>query len=171
MSRKAHAQSFMLPILVTILIPFLILFLTRWTPSWLLLFPLNYLAGMFSLISIIVGLYLLTSTIRMFARIGRGTLAPWKPTQNLVVHGIYRYARNPMISGGLLVLFGESVLFGSTLMFLWSLFFLIGNHFYFIKSEESGLVKRFGDEYLRYAENVPRWIPRRTPWDNSSENM
>ncbi|MHA2003749.1 MAG: methyltransferase family protein [Candidatus Thorarchaeota archaeon] len=170
MSRKAHAQSFMLPITVTILVPLLILALTSWMPSWLLIFPLNYLTVALSILSIVGGLFLLGSTIRMFARIGRGTLAPWDPTQKLVVHGIYRYVRNPMITGVLLILLGESILFGSVWIYMWFLFFLIGNHFYFIKSEEPGLVRKFGDEYVRYAQNVPRWIPRRTPWDSSSEN-
>jgi protein-S-isoprenylcysteine O-methyltransferase Ste14 len=30
--------------------------------------------------------------------------------------------------------------------------------------EEPGLVKRFGEDYLSYKRNVPRWIPRWTPW-------
>jgi len=31
--------------------------------------------------------------------------------------------------------------------------------------EEAGLATRFGDDYLRYRENVPRWIPRWRPWE------
>jgi protein-S-isoprenylcysteine O-methyltransferase Ste14 len=41
------------------------------------------------------------------------------------------------------------------------------NHVYFITSEEPGLYKRFGDEYLEYKKNVPRWIPRLTPWSRA----
>jgi protein-S-isoprenylcysteine O-methyltransferase Ste14 len=160
----------MLPITVTIIVPILILFFSDWLPWWLLILPFNYLAAILSFLSAVGGLYLLTSTIKMFVRIGRGTLAPWDPTQKLVVHGIYRYMRNPMITGVLLILLGESIFFGSIWIYLWFLFFLIGNHFYLIKSEEPGLVKRFGEEYLRYTENVPRWIPRRTPWDSSSDS-
>lgn len=171
MSRMAHAQSFMLPFVVTIMVPVAVLFPTSWLPSWLLLFPLNFLAVPLSILLIIGGFYLLAYTIKMFARIGQGTLAPWNPPQKLIVQGIYLHMRNPMIEGVLLILLGESILFGSIWLYLWFLLFLIGNHFYFIKSEEPGLVKRFGDEYLRYAENVPRWIPRRTPWDSSLEGI
>ena len=32
--------------------------------------------------------------------------------------------------------------------------------------EEPGLLKRFGEEYLTYKRNVPRWIPRLTPWES-----
>ena len=53
---------------------------------------------------------------------------------------------------------------------LWFLFFFVGNHIYFIRSEEPGLLKRFGDEYAEYFENVPRWLPRRTPWTQSDQN-
>ena len=43
-------------------------------------------------------------------------------------------------------------------------FFFVVNHAYFIVSEEPGLEKRFGDDYRRYKQHVPRWLPRRTPW-------
>lgn len=171
MSRGAHVQSFMLPFAVTILVPIVVLLFTSWLPSWRLLFPLNYLSVFLSILLIIGGLYLFGITINLFDRIGQGTLAPWSPPQKLVVQGIYRHMRNPMITGVLVMLLGESILFGSIWLYLWFLLCLIVNHFYFIKSEEPGLVKRFGDEYLRYAENVPRWIPRRTPWDSSPEHV
>ncbi|MFW9847104.1 MAG: methyltransferase family protein [Candidatus Thorarchaeota archaeon] len=162
-------QSLVLPVTVTILVPLAILLLSDWTTPWLLEIPLNCLTAVTSVVFVIGGLYLLASTIRMFAIIGQGTLAPWNPTQRLVIHGIYRYVRNPMITGVLLILLGESIFFASLMISIWLLVFFIGNHVYFIKSEEPGLVARFGDDYLRYAENVPRWIPRRTPWDGTSE--
>ncbi|MFW9959314.1 MAG: hypothetical protein ACFFCT_14700, partial [Candidatus Odinarchaeota archaeon] len=49
-------------------------------------------------------------------------------------------------------------------IFAWFVLSLIGNHIYFIMSEEPGLLARFGNEYRLYMANVPRWIPRRTPW-------
>jgi protein-S-isoprenylcysteine O-methyltransferase Ste14 len=104
----------------------------------------------------------------MFSNIGEGTLAPWAPTQKLVVVGIYRYMRNPMITGVLFALLGEWIVLSNYALFLWFLFFFLGNHVYFIKSEEPGLVARFGEEYELYRENVPRWLPRRTPWESNT---
>jgi len=113
---------------------------------------------------VVAGLSLIALTISMFVRIGRGTLAPWSPTQKLVVVGIYRYVRNPMISGVLLVLWGECLCMKSIRIFAWALIFFAINHVYFILSEEPGLEKRFGEEYRVYKQNVPRWIPRLTPF-------
>lgn len=104
-------------------------------------------------------------TISLFVRVGKGTLAPWMPTQKLVVRGIYRHVRNPMISGVSCVLLGESSLFGSFPLSLWFLFFLLLNMIYIPIFEEPGLENRFGDDYKLYKENVPRWIPRLTAWE------
>jgi protein-S-isoprenylcysteine O-methyltransferase Ste14 len=69
-----------------------------------------------------------------------------------------------MISSVLLIVLGESLVLASLwLAGLAGLFFAI-NTLYFIFSEEPGLEKRFGSEYREYKKNVPRWLPRRTPW-------
>jgi protein-S-isoprenylcysteine O-methyltransferase Ste14 len=116
------------------------------------------------MICVCPGLVLMIATIRLFVTVGKGTLAPWEPPQKLVVRGVYRYVRNPMISGVGLVLLGESVLTASLPLCGWFLVFLAVNSVYIPLSEEPGLVKRFGEEYLNYKQNVPRWIPRLTPW-------
>ena len=102
-------------------------------------------------------------TVRLFARIGRGTLAPWDPTERLVVEGPYAHVRNPMITGVLAVLFGEALIFGSTAIAIWAAIFAVVNHVFFLAYEEPAVERRFGEEYRRYKANVPRWIPRRTP--------
>ena len=161
----------MLPVVVMILIPWLLMWLTRdVTIGWSFVWPLDIVAMLLGITVLFLGLFLLGICIRMFATIGQGTLAPWVPTQRLVVVGIYRYMRNPMITGVLISLLGESIILSNIAVFFWFLIALIGNHIYFIKSEEPGLVKRFGDDYITYRENVPRWIPRRTPWTPSGSS-
>lgn len=155
----------MLPILVAIIVPLIILFLTNdWEFSSLLQGPFFLAFVVSGAASVIAGIGLMYMTISLFASVGQGTLAPWSPIQRLVVQGPYRYVRNPMISGVLLVLLGESILLTSLVLFLWFAFFFVGNHFYFIRWEEPSLVARFGEDFKRYCENVPRWIPRTTPW-------
>ncbi|MEJ0031461.1 MAG: isoprenylcysteine carboxylmethyltransferase family protein [Bacteroidota bacterium] len=78
----------------------------------------------------------------------------------LVIIGPYRYVRNPMISGVFFILIGESLVLHSTSILEWAgLFFLI-NTTYFILSEEPSLEDRFGEDYRQYKKHVGRWIPR-----------
>jgi protein-S-isoprenylcysteine O-methyltransferase Ste14 len=107
----------------------------------------------------------MVATIRRFVTVGEGTLAPWEPPQHLVVRGVYRHVRNPMITGVLLVLLGESLLTASVPLSYWFLLFAAVNAVYIPVVEERGLVKRFGDGCLTYRRNVPRWVPRLTPWE------
>jgi protein-S-isoprenylcysteine O-methyltransferase Ste14 len=113
---------------------------------------------------IALGFALWVWTVRLFMLIGKGTLAPWDPTGHLVVEGPYRHVRNPMITAVLGVLLGEAAVFGSAGLLTWAAVFLGINWVYFVVLEEPGLERRFGDEYRAYRRNVPRWIPRRTPW-------
>ena len=119
-------------------------------------------------ICISLGLLLMIATIRLFAAVGKGTLAPWEPPKRLVVQGVYRHVRNPMISGVLFVLLGESVLTASVPLFRWFLLFAVINAVYIPLLEEPMLVNRFGDDYVTYKRNVPRWLPRLTPWEGGA---
>jgi protein-S-isoprenylcysteine O-methyltransferase Ste14 len=126
--------------------------------------------GLIGLPLIALGLIVVVSTIRLFAIVGRGTLAPWDPTSRLVVRGPYRYVRNPMISGVLLILLGEAALFGSLALLLWFGLVLAANAVYMPLVEEPALQRRFGEEYERYRAHVPRWIPRVRPWDDQESD-
>lgn len=112
-----------------------------------------------------VGFVLWLYPVCLFYRQARGTLAPWAPTQRLVITGPYRYCRNPMISGVVFILLGEALYIGSGAILLWSIGFFCINTCYFIFAEEPSMTKRFGEEYLRYKQNVPRWFPRFTPYE------
>jgi protein-S-isoprenylcysteine O-methyltransferase Ste14 len=110
------------------------------------------------------GLALFFWCVGLFVRVGRGTLAPWDPTRQLVAAGPYAHLRNPMITGVLAMLIGEALIFRSWVVAAWAMLFLFANHAYFILSEEPGLERRFGPAYAAYQANVPRWIPRLSPW-------
>ena len=116
------------------------------------------------LLVLAVGLMLFSASLRNFVTEGEGTLAPWDPPRRLVVRGPYRYVRNPMISGVVLVLFGEALTLLSRPHFIWALLFLAVNSIYIPLLEETGLRHRFGDSYVEYCRHVPRLIPRFRPW-------
>ena len=110
------------------------------------------------------GVALFAWTVALFVQIGRGTLAPWDATRHLVVEGPYRYVRNPMITAVLTILAGEALTLGNPWIAAEAAVVVAINALYFPLSEEPGLRRRFGAEYDDYAKNVPRWIPRLTPW-------
>ena len=159
-----QVKSFILPFTVLLIVPAGILWATGFRIGWGLGWPWDAVVMLAGSVLMGNGLYYLFMTIWLFINIGRGTLAPWSPTKKLVIIGPYRYVRNPMISGVLMTLLGESIAFGSTGIFIWFLLFFGINHIYFVYSEEPGLAKRFGEEYITYKKNVPRWIPRLRPW-------
>jgi protein-S-isoprenylcysteine O-methyltransferase Ste14 len=120
---------------------------------------------------IAAGFALWVWTVRLFAVIGEGTLAPWDATRHLVVERPYCHVRNPMITAVLVVLIGESSLFGSVATLIWSAVCLAVNSAYFVVIEEPGLARRFGGQHRAYRANVPRGIPRRTPGPPTSTNL
>lgn len=150
-----------LPFNVLVTIPALILYLNRELTGW----RLNNAGWLIiGAVFILLGLYMFYGAIKLFNRVGEGSLAPWNPTRRLVVNGIYRHVRNPMIGSLLAVILGESIFFQSASLFIYGVIVFVVNHIYFSLSEEPGLIKRFGDEYIDYRKNVPRWIPRLKPW-------
>jgi protein-S-isoprenylcysteine O-methyltransferase Ste14 len=105
------------------------------------------------------GATLIASSIRLFVRLGNGTLAPWDPPRTLVTTGVYRYCRNPMKIGLFLALLAEALLLRSAALFYWFACFGIVNVLYVRWFEERGLLKRFGASYRDYCAQVPRWLP------------
>jgi protein-S-isoprenylcysteine O-methyltransferase Ste14 len=147
----------LLPATVTLAVPYVILSSRSLPPPGL---PAAILGALVTG----CGLALVAVTIRQFATLGRGTLAPWDPPRHLVVAGVYRHVRNPMISGVVLILLGEALAFRSLGVLEWALGFLALNATYIPLLEEPMLEGRFGDEYRQYKRHVPRWVPRRTAW-------
>lgn len=95
-----------------------------------------------------------------FGRTGRGTPNPLDPPKTVVVNGLYRFVRNPMYLGALLVLLGEAELFGSPGLLLYALLIWMAWHLFVVLYEEPHLRNAFGEEYERYLKQVPRWLPR-----------
>ncbi len=111
-----------------------------------------------------LGFFLVIWTMRLFAAVGKGTPAPWDPIDKLIVTGPYAYVRNPMLSGVFCILFAEALFFQSQALLIYALIFIAINAVYFPLSEEKGLFKRYGKDYAEYKRNVPRFLPRLTPY-------
>ena len=75
--------------------------------------------------------------------------------------------RNPMITGVLVILLGEAAIAASGWPLLWFAIFFAMLTTVIRVWEEPHLARRFGGEYVNYRRNVPRWIPRLSPWEPS----
>ncbi len=143
-----------LPFNVTITIPFLILYFSKFKYN---IPPIIQIS--IGIVILFIGLFLLIWTILLFDKIGKGTLAPWAATKHLVVQGPFKYTRNPMITGVLSILTAEAILLNSIHILFWMILFFFINCIYFKLFEEKQLEKKFGDEYIKYKKNTPAWIP------------
>jgi protein-S-isoprenylcysteine O-methyltransferase Ste14 len=110
------------------------------------------------------GAFLFGWSLYYFWSRGRGTLAPWDPPKAFVVSGPYRYVRNPMITGVMLVLLGEAAILRSPPHLTWAVLFVLLNAAYIPLIEEPMLAARFGDPYRRYTRIVHRFLPSLRPW-------
>ena len=118
----------------------------------------------FGLVLVGLGVLLAAASVVRFATEGKGTLAPWDPPREFVVRGPYRFVLNPMISGVILVLFGEASVLVSLPHAVWAASFLTLNLLYIPLVEEPQLERRFGEAYRDYCRNVRRFVPRLSPW-------
>jgi protein-S-isoprenylcysteine O-methyltransferase Ste14 len=113
---------------------------------------------------IIAGVPGVLDSFARFALQGLGTPAPIAPPQKLVVTGLYRYVRNPIYIAVVSVILGQAILFGDWRLFWYGALLWLFFHAAVVASEEPTLKQTFGAEYERFRTNVPRWIPRLTPW-------
>ena len=108
---------------------------------------------------IIGSLIIIHSSVDIIRR-GRGTPAHLDPPKELVIDGFYRYVRNPVYFGAILVLFGYILWFASAWLILYTACAFAGFHLLIILIEEPFLKQKFGTVYKEYMKRVPRWIPR-----------
>jgi protein-S-isoprenylcysteine O-methyltransferase Ste14 len=113
---------------------------------------------------ITLGVVGLLDSFARFAVQGMGTPAPVFPTRHLVITGLYRYVRNPMYVAVVSTILGEALILGNIVLLEYGAIVLLLFHLFVLFYEEPALTARFGSEYKRYRNNVPRWIPRLTPY-------
>jgi protein-S-isoprenylcysteine O-methyltransferase Ste14 len=106
----------------------------------------------------LAGLLVLLWCVRDFYVAGKGTLAPWDPPRHLVSVGLYRFSRNPMYVGVLLILIGWTLAFRSRSLLIYTVVVAILFHVRVVTNEEPWLARAFPDEWPRYKARVPRWL-------------
>jgi protein-S-isoprenylcysteine O-methyltransferase Ste14 len=107
------------------------------------------------LLGMLIGAAILFSAVRLFRDAG---VDPWRGAPGLIVEGVYRRSRNPMLLGMAVIYIGVSIFADSmiTLLLIVPLVFVLQNEV--IEPEEADMQARFGERYHAYRDNVRRWI-------------
>lgn len=120
---------------------------------------LNFSNNGISLFLLIFGLIIFISAVRSFRK-QKTTVNPLKPKQasSLVTSGIFRFSRNPMYLGMLIILLSISFKFNLLGGIIISLSFFIFITKFQIYPEEEAMNELFGDKFTQYSNTTRRWI-------------
>ena len=112
-----------------------------------------------TILSLVSGIAVIVFAIKSFKDY-KTTINPLKPetASSLVTNGVFKYTRNPMYLGLLLILIYLSLIFNVVGGCLISLGFLIYTTKFQIIPEEVAMEKLFGNQFLEYKQQVRRWI-------------
>lgn len=86
------------------------------------------------------------------------TLDPHGSVTTVVTSGIYRFTRNPMYLGFLLMVIGFPLASGSLWGVILAPFFILTMNRLVIEREEAYLEKKFGEPYTSFRSRVRRWL-------------
>ena len=120
---------------------------------------LNFSNNGISLFLLILGLIVFISAVRSFRK-QKTTVNPLEPKQasSLVTSGIFRFSRNPMYLGMLIILLSISFKFNLLGGMIISLLFFIFITKFQILPEEEAMNELFGDKFTKYSDTTRRWI-------------
>ncbi|MCC5452382.1 isoprenylcysteine carboxylmethyltransferase family protein [Rheinheimera sp. UJ51] len=144
------------PLILVLLFALAMWVIVPLTPPWLRWHTLSvFLVAGFVSAGIVVALMGVLAFLRADT-----TVDPRVPQQSssLVIRGIYRYSRNPIYLGFLLLLMAWGCYLQSALaLLLLPVFVLYMNRFQIIP-EERHLQQKFGADYQAYLTQVRRWM-------------
>jgi protein-S-isoprenylcysteine O-methyltransferase Ste14 len=140
---------------ILLLIHLLAAFLLNW------LFPLPFVFPKILIwlgyLLVLAGIGLAFSAVSQFMKV-RTTLDPHGSVTEIVTSGPYRFSRNPIYLGFVLLLIGFSFAFRTYWGVLLSPVLTASLYQLVIKHEEAYLEKKFGDRYTSYKSRVRRWL-------------
>lgn len=125
-----------------------------WPLSLPLASPLHLVVGTTIALS---GVALVLSARLWFLRTGQHP-APWRPSPELLVNGIYRRTRNPMYLGITAFQLGLGFATANLWIALLAPPALLIVHHLAVLPEEAYLREKFGEAYQRYTSAVPRYL-------------
>lgn len=137
-----------------------------WLPVPFLVVPLLAPGGITRL-GVIVGavLIVLGEAWRLWGVATAGTVTRRRSrnVQKLVTHGPFALSRNPLYNGNFLIWMGFVALSGVWWFLPVAIALFAVEYFFIVRYEEGVLESIFGEEYLAYKRQTPRWIPGGAP--------
>lgn len=130
----------------------------RHAPAFGFVFPAKPLRAAIAIALAFAGIALAVAGASAFRK-ARTTINPMRPgsASALVESGVYRYSRNPIYVGDLLMLLGWGVWLSNALSLLLSAVFVLYMNRFQIAPEERELARLFGPAYADYRSKVRRW--------------
>ena len=112
-----------------------------------------------SFVIFLIGMFILINPIFKFIK-SKTTIDPikFKKVNKLITSGIYKYSRNPMYLGLLMIVISTSIFYLNIFSITTPILFYYWINRFQIKREEIFLSEKFGKEYLFYKNKTRRWI-------------
>ena len=132
--------------------------------AYIFTYPADIIPQPYNLIGILfipVGMFLViwaNYALLYIGKIGLRDREPMQSPSNLVLVGPYRFTRNPIYLGCLLMLLGLVIVWSSIVTLYFLILVYIVFRYIFIKREEIILEEEFGDEYRDFKKRVKRWF-------------
>lgn len=123
-----------------------------WAPAWSPLW--RWSAGGAAVLTGLV--FLSAAAARM--RGARTTLDPAGRPRALVTGGVFRFSRNPIYLGMVLLLLGAALMAASWPGLVLVPLFAVLITLRFIRREEAALARAFGEEFTSYTRRTRRWL-------------
>ncbi|MCK5027157.1 MAG: isoprenylcysteine carboxylmethyltransferase family protein [Candidatus Pacebacteria bacterium] len=115
-------------------------------------FPYN----IFGLVVLLAGVFLNQRSWLLFRK--HKTTFKFEKSTYFMKEGLYKYSRNPMYLGMVLLLLGIAICLGNLVSLVPPVLFFVVIDQMFIPYEEEKMENTFGDEYLDYKGKVKRWL-------------
>ncbi len=130
--------------------------------QWLV--PLSWLYGLAALEATVLGVAMIVAAfaIDVWAAIifrrHKTTIMPHQPSARLVTHGPFRFSRNPIYLGNLMVVAGLGLVLSNLWLLLATPVLGYALHTLAIRREERHLEALFDDQWRDYKARVRRWV-------------
>lgn len=119
--------------------------------------PLHWVVRLVGVLPLGVGLWLNLGGAGLFARVGTN-IRTFDDPGELVTSGPFRFTRNPMYLGFVLILVAVALFVGTLTAWLGAGAFFAAANSWYVPFEEQRMAAMFRDAYDEYRRRVPRWL-------------